>query len=218
MYENTESAERALGEAGLLRENVANPSGSWVHRYMTASITASIELATIQTGNVRFIFQDEILTRARTTLRFPVTVDGVARDLIPDALFGLEYREAGKRLYRFFIVEADRNTEPARSSSHRRKSYERTIRQYREFVGKGLFKKALNLTAGMVVLNVTTNQAHKDTLVKLTKELSPSGANSYMLFTALPQFGRNFKPSKVTYELFTGPWQRAEMEDLRIDH
>ena len=56
----------------------------------------------------RGAFQDEILARKEAALTFPVSVQGVTKHLIPDALFGLEYTQAGKRYYRFFLVEADR--------------------------------------------------------------------------------------------------------------
>lgn len=219
VYDVTDAGGRALKEAGRLREHVPAPGGPWVHRYMTAAITASIELATLQTQHVRYIFGDEILARAQAPLRFSVTTYGVASDLIPDALFGLEYDREGRKLYRFFIVEADRATEPttAAASRHRRKSYERTIRQYREFVGKGQYKAALRLTAGMVVLNVTTSETRMQNLIDLTGKLSDGGRNSYMLFAPLPQLGRAFKPVDVLEHLLSSPWRRAGLSGFRID-
>lgn len=219
VYDVTDAGLRALKEAGRLREHVPAPGGPWVHRYMTAAITASIELAALRTQHIRYISGDEILGRAQTPLRFSVTTDGVASDLIPDALFGLEYDREGRKLYRFFVVEADRATEPttAAASRHRRKSYERTIRQYREFVGKGQYKAALRFTAGMVVLNVTTSETRMQNLIELTAKLSDSGRNSYMLFAALPQLGRAFKPVDVLDHLLSSPWQRAGLSGFRID-
>lgn len=210
VYDNAEGALRALGDAGLLRTNTPVVGGHWVHRYMTAAITSSIELSALCTDNVRYIFQDEILNRAGTSLRFPVTADGATCDLIPDALFGLEYTSEGRKLYRFFLVEADRCTEPVRVSHRRRKSYERTVRQYAEFVGKGMYKGVLKLSAGIVVLNVTTSDSRKDVLISLTRELSVSRQNGYMLFATVPTFGRAFKPAQVLHQLFSTPWQRAE--------
>ena len=219
VYDITDAGLLALMDAGRLREHVPAPFGPWAHRYMTAAITASIELATMRTDNVRYIFGDEILGRAGTPLRFPVTLAGVTSDLIPDALFGLEYVVAGRSLYRFFIVEADRGTEPATAngSRRRRKSYERTIHQYRVFVGKGMYKRALRLTAGMVVLNVTTSEARMRNLVALTGKLAEGGRNSYMLFAALPAFGRAFRPVEVLDHLLTSPWRRAGLAGFRID-
>jgi hypothetical protein len=99
VYDVTDAGLRALKDAGPLREHVPAPSGPWVHRYMTAAITASIELATIKTESIRYIFGDEILGRAQAPLRFPVAVAGVSSNLIPDALFGLEYAIDGRKLF-----------------------------------------------------------------------------------------------------------------------
>ena len=219
VYDVTEAGLRALKDAGRLREHVPAPSGPWVHRYMTAAITASIEIATLKSEGARFIFGDEILGRAQAPLRFPVTVAGVTSNLIPDALFGLEYAVGGRKLYRFFIVEADRGTEPATAtaSHHRRKSYERTIDQYREFVGRGQYRQALRLTAGTVVLNVTTSEARLHNLLDLTAKLSEGRRNSYMLFAALPALGRAFRPVEVLHHLLTTPWKRAGLLGFRID-
>lgn len=219
VYDITDAGLRALKDAGRLREHVPVPSGPWVHRYMTAAITASIELAALQTESIQFIFGDVILERAQAPLRFPVAVAGVTSNLIPDALFGLEYAEGERKLYRFFIVEADRGTEPAtaNASRHRRKTYERTVHQYREFVGKGQYRQALRLTAGMVVLNVTTSEARLQNLIELTAKLSAGGRNSYMLFAALPALGRAFRPVDVLDHLLTTPWRRAGLSGFRID-
>ena len=111
------------GKAALAQEYPdAGPgtvrAGPWVHQCMTACITASIELACNARADVNYIPGSTILKRAETELRVPVTyqpVEGApmqTKDLIPDAIFGLEYVRNDKRSYRFFAVEADRATEP----------------------------------------------------------------------------------------------------------
>ncbi|MFT6063410.1 MAG: hypothetical protein ACJAVR_003479 [Paracoccaceae bacterium] len=57
----------------------------------------------------------------------PKTGREEARDLIPGALFGLEYATDEASRFRFFVVEADRATEPSRASSYNRKSHLRSI-------------------------------------------------------------------------------------------
>ena len=122
---------------------------------MVSCITASIEVGanSLATDNIRYIFQDEILARGGYTLSFPVTITAngttITKQLMPDGLFGLEYTSVEKKYYRFFLIEADRSTEPDTASTLDRKSYTRTILQYREFVGKGLYKEALGLSAGL---------------------------------------------------------------------
>jgi hypothetical protein len=62
---------------------------------MVSCITASIELATLDRNDIRYIPQVEILARADTELRYPSTIEdpvtgkAIRKDLIPDALFGL---------------------------------------------------------------------------------------------------------------------------------
>lgn len=213
VYDLTPQALRLLREAGLYRRYAPHPSGSWKHRFMVAAITASIELATLRTENVRYLFQDEILARVERPLSFPVSIvhggKSASRQLIPDALFGLEYREGEKRYYRFFLVEADRSTEPGVASTLDRKSYTRTILEYREFVGKGAYKEALGLSAGLLALHVTTSELRLRHLLALTESLCGTGGNNYMLYRAAPEFGRYFKPPDVLYHLFSEGWLRA---------
>jgi hypothetical protein len=188
---------------------------------MAAAITASIELATLKTDGVRYIFQDEILSRVDTTLSFPVTitVNGTTttKQLIPDGLFGLEYTQGDKRSYRFFLVEADRSTEPGAASSLNRKSYLRTILQYRQFVGKGEYKDALGLTAGLLSLHVTTSELRLRNLLDLTAKHSANGTNNFMLYRAVPEFGKYFTTPDVLDTLFTEPWHRAGAQPFHID-
>jgi len=59
-------------------------------------------------------------------------------NLIPDGLFGLEYIDNGKKYYRFFVVEVDSATEPVSGSNFDRKSHERNVLQYHQFIAHGL--------------------------------------------------------------------------------
>ena len=221
VYDLGRPAEQVLKAQNLWHET-GGPSGPWTHQFMVAAITASIELATLADPNLSYIPQHAILSRAKTTLRCkvpfanPVTGDEEISDLIPDAVFGLEYRQGGKTSFRFFAVEADRATEPTRATKFNRKSHLRNFLQYREFVGGGLYRDHLKLTSGLLVLNVTTGEATMANMLKLASELSPSG-NSYQLFQCHPAFGRQFKPPKPLSTLLAGPWLRAGRDAFRID-
>lgn len=219
IYSLTHSAETALKQAGLYTAYGANLDGSWKHTFMVACITASIELATLKTSNIRYIGQDEILSRAQTGLSFPVTinVDGkkITKELKPDGLFGLEYRIDGKNYYRFFLLEADRATEPGRSGNYQRKSYQRTILQYREFIGKGLYKEALKLNSGLLSLHVTTSSLRQKNLMKVVESIAPE--NNYLCFQNLPMFGTWFQPPGILCQLFSHSWERVGMQPFYID-
>lgn len=221
VYALTPAAVAALRDAGRWSPHAPKPAGPWRHRYMVAAITASIELATLEAADLAYIPQAAILARAGAQLRYPVPVANPATnrtetiDLIPDALFGLEYRRDGRRLYRFFLVEADRGTEPATSTRFNRKSYRRSLLQYQRYVGDGLYRDHLRLTAGMMVLTVTASAQTAAKLVALARELAPQG-NPYLLFRAVEGFGRYFKPGKPMPELLTEPWTRAGRAAVRI--
>jgi hypothetical protein len=207
----------------LFNEDRTPHGGPWAHRFMVAGITASIELATLADPALTYIPQDAILGRAGATLRHPVpftdpkTGREDSRDLIPDALFGLEYATEDGPQFRFFVVEADRATEPSRASSFNRKSHLRSILQYREYVGRGLYKQHLNLSAGVLVLTVTTSPATTARMIALADEVSEGRGNAYMLFQTAEHFSRWFKPAKPTPELLHEPWARAGREGFRIN-
>jgi len=222
VYDLTPAAEAALKEHELWSDHAAAASGTWKHRHMVACITASIELASLKDPDVTYIPQQSILQRADAVLRYPVPYENPVtkktetKDLIPDALFGLQYGQGRLASYRIFVVEADRATEPSRSSKFNRKSHLRTLLQYRAYIGGGLYKDHLGLTAGMMVLNVTTSEATMARMIALTEELSGKG-NTYLCFRTSDQFGRYFKPPRPMEELMTGEWQRAGYPPFRID-
>ncbi len=223
VYELAPAGERALKEHGLWSDFANAHAGPWQHRFMVACITASIELAALNSPDVNFIPQRNILGRVKTQLRYPVpftdpkTGKTLKSDLIPDSVFGLEYIKGTEKSYRFFLVEADRATEPSRASIFNRKSHLKNFLQYREYVGRGLYKDHLGLTAGMLVLNVTSSECTRDRMLRLLGELSPNG-NTYQLLKFVPEFGGYFKPPPVRLAgLLRGRWLRSGSASMRID-
>src|SRR5260370_41903946 len=103
---------------------------------MICDTLASIELGVRQTHNVRFISWQHILAKApertrsaRNPFAIPVTISyafprtGTTHTshapLIPDGLFGLEYTQPdGKKLCRFFALEAERTNRVDCSNLH----------------------------------------------------------------------------------------------------
>ena len=221
VYDLAPAAEAALKQNNMWSEYTNGHSGPWVHRYMVSCITASIELATLDDPTLEYIPQAVILERADTTLRYPVpfknpvTGKTETKDLIPDAVFGLEYISEEGSKYRFFIVEADRGTEPTRSSRFNRKSHLRNFLQYREYVGQGLYKKHLKLTAGLLVLNVTSNSATMKSMIRLVDEMSKAG-NSYLLFQEYNEFSPIFKSQSPTMRFLNERWSRLQSNSLSI--
>ncbi len=217
VYDLAPAAEKALKN-----ETPRQRSGPWLHTFMVSCITASFELATINNDDINFISQSDILSRAKidlrcqTTIIDPKTKRAFKKDLIPDALFGLEYRRGKNKYYRFFVVEADRGTEPATSQNFNRKSHLRSIQQYRDYIGNGLYKKHLGLTSNLMVLNVFTEPSKLKRMMTLTDETSGHKGNTYMLFKTIEAFGLIFRPPKPLFDLLGTPWQRAGQNDFSI--
>jgi len=201
-----------------------NPrSGPWTHQCMTACITASIELATLERSDISYIPHSAILARSNAELRYPVpivdpaTKRKVQKDLIPDALFGLEYHtETGNR-FRFFAVEADRSTEPATSQNFNRKSVRRNLLQYESFIGGGLYKQHLGLTAPLLVLNVVTDQKRQELMQRVIERHGDAKSAAFMLFQVWEDFGLIFKPPEPNAQLLNHSHKRSGKIRFLID-
>ena len=223
VYEATDAARQALKDAGRLAEPVAGPSGPWLHRFMVSCVTASIELGTLERPDLTYIAQHRILERAKAELRHPVTFTepgsgkSVTKDLMPDAVFGLEYHtDAGSR-FRFFAVECDRATEPATTANFNRKSWLRSLLQYRSYIGGRGYQDHLKLTAPLLVLAVASDEQRLDRMLKVTSDEAGDHGNAYMLFQVASDFGPVFRPPPVMTELLSGQWRRAGADRFRID-
>lgn len=212
---------RALARAGVDIAQSSAPSGPWLHRFMTACITSSIELACMKRRNITYIAQSRILKRAGSGLRCPVTIADpvtkrqMTKDLIPDALFGLQYHRPEGDRFRFFAVEADRATEPTTSANWNRKSFLRNLLQYDAYVAAGAYRQHLKLKAPLLVLNVLSDQRRIERMVESMTKSYPKG-NSFMLFQAWEDFGPIFRPPAPNSCLLNGDWARAGLAEFDI--
>ena len=223
VYGLAKPAEQALREAGHWQEHRAVPSGPWLHQYMTACITASIEIAMLARPDLTYIPASAILGRVKAKLRHPTEFvwpdakQPTQKDLIPDSLFGLEYRQQGEKRYRFFVLETDRGTEPAKSNNFNRKSYLRHVLQYRDYIGHGGYREHLKLTAPLCVLNVATTTNRQQLLLRVLEELAGSQGCNYQLFQTYENFGEVFKPPPLDTKFLDSAWERVGCEPWRID-
>lgn len=222
VYDLAPAGWKALQRTGADISQYPAPSGPWLHRFMTACITASIELACIERGDISYIPQNRILQRAGTTLRCPVsfadpvTNRQMTKDLIPDALFGLQYHTPDGDRFRFFAVEADRATEPTTSANWNRKSFLRSLLQYEAYVAGGAYRQHLKLTAPLLVLNVLSDQRRMERMVDCVAKSYPKG-NSFILFQAWEDFGPVFRPPHPRSSLLMGDWVRGGLASLSIE-
>lgn len=217
VYDLKPAAKRALEERGRLRRFAPSHAVGmwWHHDFMLSCITASIELACLNSfDHFQYLFHDEICERIGKPLSFSVDyVDAHGKkrtqELKPDRAFGIRNVEKGTT--RLFLIEADRGTETIKSSDTGRKRLLDNDLQYRQFIGGLEYKEALKHQGGIVLLNVMTSEARMHNLMSLIKP------TNYMAFKALPIFGREFKAPLVMTELFTNPWERPGRDPLQIN-
>lgn len=215
VYDLTPAAIKCMQRLGRWSANAPANRNPWTHSFMVSSVTASIEIMCRRKGYT-FIPGHEILDRQGVTLRQKVAFrwegERKVADLIPDALFAIDY--GGK--FRAFLVEADRGSEPIATQTSSRKSMLRNLLQYRSFVGDQLYKEAYGLNTRAVVLNVFTNPSRMKTAIWMVEKHSK--ANSYLLFRSIDEFGVVFSPPAVLAELFDDGWSRAGREAFDISY
>lgn len=206
IYELTEHALIALADGGN-RDQYARPiTGHYVHRFMTACITASIELACRDLG-YRYISQEEILSHPKcpeATRRSenPLAIPALDSTVIPDQLFG--YETEGKHF--FFALEADRNHETIASEELRHNSYGRKLHAYAQVFAERSYREQWGIP-NFKVLTVTTNPAHMQTMMRYLAKSTDD--TSRFLFKVQPEFGRDWRVPGILKELFTDPWHTA---------
>lgn len=208
-----EGARRVLQERGGLNDRwtFLSQECHWqfAHSVMLCACLASIELATLQNNNLRFIPWPEILARAPETTRaspVPFRIPVPSGGIIPDGLFGIEYGR-DKKTYRFFALEADRGTMPVTRSSSRQTSYLGKLGAYQEALERQAHKSHLGIP-NLFVLTVTTDQSR---LSEIMRRFADHGTSPTFLFKALDLALRAPAP-----DLLMMPWERPGLPPLYI--
>jgi len=214
VYDLAPAGLRALKDVGEWSETSGPSGGTWWHRFMTSSITASIELSALGRSEVSYIRQSVILDRANASLASPVTYidpvlkEQVSKQLIPDALFGLEYHTPRGSNYRFFAVEADRATEPIETSNANRKSFLKTMHQYEALIAGNQYRAHYKLTAPLLVLFVSTTEQRVSSMIKVVRECNLAVAPA-LLFQNWSNFVQPISIPSVNHDLLNAPWQHS---------
>jgi len=209
-----------LGKGGhdaLLRTEGGLPDaitwlGDGVHRqfehaHMICAVLASIELAARGRSDIRFISWPEILAKAPESTRQaerPFLMPSGRGAVVPDAIFGLEYRAKDRRTYRFFALEADRGTMPVSRRNVAGTSFGGKLDAYSEIVRNRIHKAHLGIP-NLLVLAVTTSEQRVAAMLECVQE-----GEAVFLFKAAGALLSSWDG------LLTGPWQRAGQPPLRI--
>ena len=240
IYELDDKGEQVLRDRGLmqsdsplLKKGRAGAYRQFAHQLMICDCIASIELGVRQDQNLRFISWQEIIVKAPEKTRnldnpfelpvsisytFPRTGNTHRADIriVPDGLFGLEYTRDGQKTYRFFALEADRNTLPVTRSDLHQTSCLRKMLAYRQIATQNIHKSHLGLP-NLIVLTVTTNEYHMANIMSLVEELAHEGRSKLCLFKTMSSLGDFEKAPAPTPHMLTFPWQRVGVEPFSID-
>lgn len=132
LYEISDKGVAYLDAAGGLPHRAVTFSGrhrdafsaQFLHTAMIIDTLLKTELLARSQPGQRFVPVDEIIRRAPQTtqeaknpLAVPIMLGGRSTQVIPDALYGLEYDEGGKKGYRFWALECERTSPASRSQS-----------------------------------------------------------------------------------------------------
>jgi hypothetical protein len=178
----------------------------FTHTLMVSECAASVELSVARQPELRFIAAAEILARAPEAMRnssMPLLLPGPGgTGIIPDGLFGLEYKLPGSAAYRFFALEVDRATMPVNRSDARQTSYAAKLRAYRHVLIGQAYKSHWGISR-LLVLTVTTSEARMRSMMHALKEGGDvSGAFLFKVVRA----ENMFKPCAA---LLAEPWERV---------
>jgi hypothetical protein len=109
----------------------------------------------------------------------------------------------------------DRATEPTTSANWNRKSFERSLLQYHAYVAGGAYREHLQLTAPLLVLNISSDAKRMERMLAFVARRYPHG-NSFMLFQAWEDFGAVFRPPMSNLSLLCEGWLRGGMAEFRL--
>lgn len=151
VYELTDKS-KAILEAHGVTPIKWDSTFDYFHRLMIADIVLSIEIACKKRG-LRFRHRAELIGDAPLSFKssinfqFPKRMEEYDGALQPDELFAINDT--------YFVLEADRGTEPISRFTFKTSSYMRKLLQYKYVLQKGTYKE---LIPNMIVLNITMSE------------------------------------------------------------
>jgi hypothetical protein len=211
VYDLTEEGRKCLERKGLLVAAL-RPTGPWPHQLFVSCVTATIDIWCQRSG-YRYIPPHQYLAGKPIATSVPFAWEDGERSttLVPDAVFAIDY---GRGSYVAYALEADRNTEPHKHQSWRRKSDRRAVRQYASLIGRGLYKRAYERDAMMVLLYVTVAEPRARAFLRtVTEEVGPC---PYIAAGVVPEMDVPFRPPLLLSHLFNGRLERAGKDPFTV--
>ena len=120
----------------------------------------------------------------------------------PDAFIGIDDR--------YFAIEADTGSESIEGVIKPK------VRAYREIVASGMIDDQLGID-NLRVLFVTTNEKRMRNMIAAVASIAREGRSTMFGFACRPDLGQLSGAPAPDGGLFTQPWRRAGVDDLRLD-
>lgn len=188
IYELTDEGRLLLGS----RANRFQPKDTTkiVHRYMTGSLTAQIELSCRARGFTYLSFEDIARDdRCKYPTMSLTTDDG---EIVPDAVCGIRY---GPGVARFFAIESERYSKTITKDGLSRAAYGKKIPRYRDALRTKAYRKW-----GIPNLRVLT---YADSFDRMQQMIDVANDQDF-LFTYNPRFGKNWTTCPMEYAETSG--------------
>jgi hypothetical protein len=207
IYDLAPPAKVLLAEAGRLSRYVITRTDPFLHRLMSACVSASVELACRSTG-IRYIHRHDIFSHSKCPEQTrcspnPLSLSAGGKRIVPDDLFGIDY--GGK--FRFFAVEIDRNTESIERRNVGQTAFGKKLNAYGDILERGTFRDVWGIP-NILILTVTTNATHMANMLAYASAITTAHQQKF-LFKAKPGFGMNWTVPAVMDDLVTTPWARV---------
>jgi hypothetical protein len=208
VYELSTKGKAALAASGITPTHWIGERQFW-HQLMVADIVMSFEIACKARG-LRFRHRKDIIGSVPLTFpttishQFPKHLGHYSGVLQPDELFAINDT--------YFILEADRQSEPISRPTLETSSYLRKTLQYRAVLKSGAYKQ---LIPNMLVLNITTSATHADNIMAfMERELAMS--SSSMMFMGIEILGSRDTYPQPLIELLDLPFRRVGHDNFII--
>ncbi len=220
VYALGDGARRILAEHGAAIEAStflsAGAHKQFAHSVMVCDCLASCDIAARDGGELRFIPWPEILAKAPLTTRsspMPFRMTSSAGDVIPDGIFGLEYRRNEKKSYRFFALEADRGSMPVVRSDRRQTSILGKFAVYNAAISQRIHTALFGIPNLLVLIVTTSEQRKLEIMRRLHDQMGPS---PLFLFKTLSEEGMMSPRRPPATYLLRGAWDRIGHPPLSL--
>lgn len=210
IYDLTPRALAVLAERGARLNNRTDP---FLHRFMAATVNASIEIAAKRSG---YVYADlarllvhEKCPEATRRVPNPLVIPTIGKHVVPDAIFGLQ-----KERPSFYAVEIDRRTESINSDTAKT-AFGRKLYGYLDILEKRTYRAHLGIPS-LTVLTITTNALHLQSMLSFYHSLNAPKYAAHFWFKMAPGFTANWRVPPIMLDLFNEPWIAADGSQVQL--